>query len=155
MDHQSLKGGKKRYTQRVINKYGPLGRGLANDTKTSKVREDRHISERVDNVKREIKRSGRRDSPALLPKKLLAIRKFLAYRQAEMASSLEAKLPSRAKPIKARSISAYENGHREPNLLVIVAYGHLAKVHLEFIADDRFTLKEFREQLGKHTLSHK
>jgi DNA-binding XRE family transcriptional regulator len=99
----------------------------------------------------------RRDSPALLPKKLLAIRRFLSYRQAEMASSLQAKIPSRAQPykIKARSISAYENGHRKPNLLVIVAYAHLAKVHLEFIADDRFTLKEFREQLGKHTLSHK
>ena len=106
-------------------------------------------------MKREIKKSGRRDSPALLPKKLLAIRNFLAYRQAEMASSLEAKLPSRAKPIKARTISTYENGHREPNLLLIFAYAHLAKVHLEFIADDRFTLKEFREQLGKHTLSHK
>lgn len=99
----------------------------------------------------------RRDSPALLPKKLLAIRRFLAYRQAEMASALQAKIPSRPQPykIKARSISAYENGHREPNLLVIVAYAHLGGVHLEFIADDRFSLKELREQLGKHTLSHK
>lgn len=81
----------------------------------------------------------------------------MAYRQREMASSLEAKIPSRGQPykIKARTISAYENGHREPNLLVIVAYAHLGKVHLELIADDRFTLKEFREQLGKHTLSHK
>ena len=74
-----------------------------------------------------------------------------------MASSLEATIPSRTgQPykIKARTISLYENGHLEPNLLVIVAYAHLGQVHLELIADDRFTLEEFREQLGKHKLSH-
>ena len=75
-----------------------------------------------------------------------------------MASSLEAKIPSRNGQrynLKPAAISKYENGRREPNLVVLLAYAHLGKVHLELIADDRFTLKAFREQLGKHKLSHK
>lgn len=94
----------------------------------------------------------RRRTQELLPKKLLAIREFLALGQVEMAASLESHIPphkDRPYNIKPGRISEYENGRREPNLLVLVAYAHLGKVHLELIADDRFTLKAFREQLGK------
>ena len=53
--------------------------------------------------------------------------------------------------IKPGRISQYEQGLFEPNLLVLVAYARLAKVHLEFVIDDRFTLQELRKQLGKHS----
>ena len=91
----------------------------------------------------------------LMPKKLLAIREFLARGQVEMASSLESEIPSRngqSYNIKRNSISKYENGHHEPNLIVLLAYAQLGKVHLELLIDDRFTLKEFQEHLGKHDL---
>jgi hypothetical protein len=39
--------------------------------------------------------------------------------------------------LKRGKISEYENGRLEPNLLVLVAYARLGKVHLELVADDR------------------
>jgi len=96
----------------------------------------------------------RRNTSPLLPKKLLALRKFLTVGQVEVAASLNSDIVSQSgRPynIKPGRISEYEEGVFEPNLLVLVAYARLAKVHVELIADDRFTLQEFREQLGKHT----
>jgi hypothetical protein len=94
----------------------------------------------------------RRGTQELLPEKLLAIRKFLTFGEVEMAESLTSDIISRTgRPcnIKPGRISEYENGRLEPNLLVLLAYARLGKVHLELIADDRFTVQEFREQLGK------
>ena len=51
--------------------------------------------------------------------------------------------------IKPGRISEYENGHREPNLFVLIAYARLGQVHMESVADDCFTLDEFRKRLGK------
>jgi len=92
----------------------------------------------------------------LLPKKLLAIRDFLNLSQVQIAESLRSEIPpkgGRSYNIKPGRISEYENGRRNPNLVVLLAYAHLAKVHLELIADDRFTLEVFRGQLGKHRLA--
>lgn len=98
-----------------------------------------------------------RDRPntsPLLPKKLLAVRTFLTVGEVELAASLSSDIRSQSgKPynIKPGRISEYEQGLFEPNLLVLVAYARLGKVHLELVADDRFTLQEFQEQLGKET----
>lgn len=97
----------------------------------------------------------RRGTQELLPEKLLAIREFLNLGEVEMLKSLESDITSQTgRPcnIKPGKLSEYENGRLEPNLLILVAYGRLGKVHLELIADDRITVREFREQLGKKTL---
>lgn len=90
----------------------------------------------------------------LLSKKILAIREFLNLTQAQIAESLRSEIPpqsGRSYNIKPGRISEYEEGLFEPNLLVLVAYARLGQVHLELIADDRFTLQELRKQLGKQT----
>lgn len=97
----------------------------------------------------------RRGTQELLPEKLIAIREFLSFGEVEMAESLSSDVTSQSgepRNIKPGRISEYENGRLEPNLLVLVAYARLGRVHLELIADDRFTIQEFREQLGKQTL---
>lgn len=99
----------------------------------------------------------RRNTSPLLPKKLLALRNFLTVGEVELAASLSSDIRSQSgKPynIKPGRISQYEQGLFEPNLLVLVAYARLGSVHLELIADDRFTLQEFRKQLGKQTQTH-
>src|SRR3954463_15230097 len=98
----------------------------------------------------------RRNTSPLLPKKLLALRKFLTVGEVELAASLSSDIASSSQSgrpynIKPDRISQYEEGLFEPNLLVLVAYARLAKIHLELIADDRFTIQEFRKQLGKDT----
>jgi hypothetical protein len=97
----------------------------------------------------------RRGTQELLPEKLIAIREFLTLGAVEMAESLSSDVTSQSgepRNIKPGRISEYENGRLEPNLLVLVAYARLGRVHLELIADDRFTIQELREQLGKQTL---
>ena len=95
-----------------------------------------------------------RRNTSSLPKKLLALRKFLTVGEVELAASINSDIVSQSgRPynIKPKRISEYEKGLFEPNLLVLVAYARLGQVHLELIADDRFTLQEIRKQLGKHT----
>jgi transcriptional regulator with XRE-family HTH domain len=92
----------------------------------------------------------------LLPDKLLAIREFLKLGQAEMSKALQSEILShsgRRYNLKPGRISEYENGEREPNLFVLIAYARLGQVHLESVADDRVTLKEFRRLLGKEGYS--
>jgi transcriptional regulator with XRE-family HTH domain len=88
----------------------------------------------------------------LLPDKLLAIRKFLKLGQVEMSKAFQSEILShsgRRYNLKPGRISEYENGQREPNLFVLIAYARLGQVHLESVADDRVTVKEFRRLLGK------
>jgi hypothetical protein len=96
----------------------------------------------------------RRNTSPLLPRKLLALRKFLTVGEVELAASLSSDIISQSgRPynIKPGRISEYEDGRLEPNLLVLVAYARLGRVHLELIADDRFTLEQFRAELGKQS----
>lgn len=93
-----------------------------------------------------------RKRPALLKNKLLAIRDFLNVGQVDMASKLESEIlsySSRHYQIKPGRTSEYENGRREPNLFVLMAYARLAKVHLEDLVDDEISLETFRFGLGK------
>jgi len=97
----------------------------------------------------------RRNTSPLLPKKLRALRKFLTVDQIELAALLSSDVVSQSgRPhyvVKPDRIEQYEQGIFEPSLLVLVAYARLGKLYLEFLADDRFTLQEFRNNLGKHT----
>lgn len=93
-----------------------------------------------------------RKQPHLLRNKLLAIREFLNASQVDMASKLEFEILSywgRQYSIKPGRTSEYENGRREPNLFVLMAYARLGKVHLESVVDDDVTLEIFRSRLGK------
>ena len=93
-----------------------------------------------------------RPRPKLLHEKLLAIRKFLDLGQVDMANKLEVEICShsgRQKEIQGGRISEYENGKREPNIFVLIAYVHLGQIHLESLVDDDLSTDEFRERLGE------
>lgn len=92
-----------------------------------------------------------RKRPKLLPNKLLAIREFLNVSQVDMASKLQSNIlanSGRQYPIKPARTSDYENGKREPNLFVLMAYARLGKVHLESVVDDDITVTTFRALIG-------
>jgi transcriptional regulator with XRE-family HTH domain len=76
---------------------------------------------------------SRRRVPKRLPRKLLAIRKALGFSQTEMAKALKLEAAY-------TSISGYERGKREPDLIVLLRYARLAKVPMETIVDDQLSL---------------
>jgi hypothetical protein len=76
-----------------------------------------------------------------MPEKLLVIRQHLNVSQVAMQQMLN--LP------KAGRVSQYENGVREPSLMVKLCYGYFGKVSLASIVDDDVSIKEFRKQLGE------
>lgn len=76
-----------------------------------------------------------KDRPKNLATKLLQIRNALGLSQAEMLRRLGAE-PS----FQTARISEYESGAREPSLRILLAYGRIARVHLETLIDDEATL---------------
>ena len=77
--------------------------------------------------------------PENLGRKLRQIREALALSQSEMSRLLAAEHSLRT----ARSrISEYESGAREPPLAILLAYGRVARVHLESLIDDEATLPD-------------
>lgn len=78
----------------------------------------------------------RRPQPARLSEKLFKIRILLDLSQEQMAECLK-DVPS---PPQPGMISRYETGQREPSLLVLLAYAHLAGVSMELLVDDRLDL---------------
>ena len=72
-----------------------------------------------------------------LAKKLLHIRQALGLSQFQMV-----KLMGVDGSIAYNRISEYESGRREPPLLVLVAYGRVAGIHLEDVIDDNRDLPE-------------
>jgi len=77
---------------------------------------------------------NRRPRPDRLSKKLLHIRKWFGYSQAEMDDhlGLDKMHPGR--------ISEYENNLREPTALTLLAYADLAGVHVEDLINDKVDL---------------
>lgn len=73
--------------------------------------------------------------PKDLARKLRQIRNALGLSQSEMLRQLKAE-----NLISVARISEYESGVREPSLWVLLAYGRVARVHLESIVDDNATL---------------
>ena len=73
--------------------------------------------------------------PKHLGRKLLQIRTALRLSQSEMLQRLGAD-----EFFSTARISEYESGIREPALWVLLAYGRLARVHLETLIDDEVPL---------------
>jgi transcriptional regulator with XRE-family HTH domain len=75
-----------------------------------------------------------RDRPKHLAAKLLAIRHKLGVSQSQLTKLLDFDQGS------AR-ISAYENGVREPDLLLLFRYAQLARVKMDVLINDKVELK--------------
>lgn len=76
-------------------------------------------------------------SPKNLGRKLLQIRKALGLSQSEMLRRLGAE-----HSFQTARISEFESGAREPSLWILLAYGRVARVHLESLVDDDATLPD-------------
>ena len=74
----------------------------------------------------------RRAMPKKLPAKLLAIREKLGMSQREIVKALNYKVT----PLRASQISQYENGQREPTMMLVLAYARLAKLSTDVLIDD-------------------
>ena len=75
--------------------------------------------------------------PKNLGRKLFQIRDALGLSQSEMLRRLGAE-----ESFSTARISEYESGIREPSLWVLLAYGRVARIHLEIIIDDEAALPE-------------
>ena len=76
---------------------------------------------------------NRRPKPERLAAKLLQIREHLGLSQSKMSSLLTTEA-------HYHRLSEYENGRREPNLMLILQYARLAKVLVENLIDDNLDL---------------
>ena len=79
--------------------------------------------------------SKSRNRPKNLARKLRQIRNALGLSQLEMLRHLGA-----ADLFSAARISEYESGIREPSFWMLLAYGRVARVHLEALIDDEAAL---------------
>lgn len=74
-----------------------------------------------------------RQKPKLLASKLFAIREKLGISQSEMASRLELEAPY-------TTVSAYERGKQEPDLIILLRYARLVGVSTDVLIDDKLHL---------------
>lgn len=81
---------------------------------------------------------SRRPKPARLATKLLHIRTELGLTQEQMLERLNYK----KSPLYASQISDFEQGKREPPLLVILQYARIAGFPMEALVDDEMDLPE-------------
>ena len=81
--------------------------------------------------------SKSRNRPKNLARKLLQIRNTLGLSQSQMLRRLGA-----ADAFSAARISEYESGAREPSLWMLLAYGRVARVHVEALIDDEAALPD-------------
>lgn len=77
-----------------------------------------------------------RSRPNRLGEKLRLIRINFGLTQ----SALIDKLAVKSEPLYPSSISLFEQGAREPSLLVLLAYSNLAGVSINELVDDKVTL---------------
>jgi len=80
---------------------------------------------------------SRRPQPRRLPSKLHGIRARLGLTQEEMAKIVR----QRRAPVYRSHISEFENGKREPSLLVLLQYARAAGVVVYVLIDDDLNLK--------------
>lgn len=79
---------------------------------------------------------NRRAMPKRLGKKMRQIREQLGMSQREIVTALN----YRDTPLRASQISQYENGQREPTMMLVLAYARLANVPMEILVDDKLKL---------------
>ncbi len=78
----------------------------------------------------------RRAMPKKLGKKMKQVRLNLGLSQRQMVEALN----YRDTPLRASQISQYEQGQREPTMMLVLAYARLVKVPMEVLVDDRMKL---------------
>lgn len=79
---------------------------------------------------------SRRPKPARLAAKLLHIRTQLGLTQEQMLERLNYK----KSPLYSSQISDFEQGKREPPLLVILQYARVAGIPMEALVDDKLDM---------------
>ena len=77
----------------------------------------------------------KRPRPRRMASKLREIREKLGLSQSQMLARLDLK-----EKMHYGRISQYENDEREPSLITVLAYAHVAGVHLEDIVSDDLDL---------------
>lgn len=77
----------------------------------------------------------KRPRPRRMASKLREIREKLGLSQSQMLARLDLK-----EKMHYGRISQYENDEREPSLITVLAYAHVAQVHLEDIVSDDLDL---------------
>ena len=82
--------------------------------------------------------SARRPLPKCLPAKLLKIRESLGLTQEQMA----ARLADAKAPLHPGQVSRFEQGKREPSLLLLLKYARMAGVSMDVLVDDELDLRE-------------
>lgn len=80
--------------------------------------------------------TARRPQPKYLPAKLLGIRQALGLTQEQMADRLLHLKP----PPQPGQISRFEQGKREPSLLILLEYARMAGITIDTLADDEVEL---------------
>jgi transcriptional regulator with XRE-family HTH domain len=80
--------------------------------------------------------SARRPQPEYLPAKLLKIRELLGLTQEQMA----ARLSHIKSPLHPGQVSRFEQGKREPSLLLLLKYARIAGVSIDVLVDDELDL---------------
>ena len=80
---------------------------------------------------------NRRAMPKKLGKKLRQIREGLGMSQRQIVEALN----YTATPLRASQVSQYENGQREPTMMLVLAYARLANVPMERLVDDKMKLE--------------
>jgi len=79
---------------------------------------------------------NRRAMPKKLGKKLRQIREGLGMSQRQIVDALNYK----DTPLRASQISQYENGQREPTMMLVLAYARLAGISTDVLIDDKIKL---------------
>lgn len=89
---------------------------------------------------------SRRPAPKRLGEKLLHIRTALGLSQTEMVKRLN----YQESPLYAAQISNFEQGKREPPVMLILAYARAAGVLMEYLVDDELNLPAKLPHIPKH-----
>jgi transcriptional regulator with XRE-family HTH domain len=79
-----------------------------------------------------------RPAPKQLARKLLQIRIGLGLSQAALVKELNYK----ASPLYPSQISQYEQGNREPPLMLLLAYARLMGISTDVLIDDKLRLPQ-------------
>lgn len=83
-------------------------------------------------------RRSRRPAPKRLGEKLLQIRMALGLSQAEMVKRLDYE----ESPLYPAQLSNFEQGKREPPMMLVLAYARTAHVPMELLIDDKLDVPE-------------
>ena len=86
----------------------------------------------------------RRAMPKWLGAKLKAIREAKGMSQREIVVALNYK----ATPLRASQVSQYENGQREPTMMLVLAYAKLAGISTDVLIDDKITVAQMERIMG-------